>query len=295
MVNLPLPEVVYHYTSMENLLKIVISGCLHASNINYLNDISELRFYTSSVIQRLPDYRRLNGRPFKGLSKCLQDEPQRPFPWLPFVACFSADGDSLPQWRSYCRSGNGVSIGIRTVCLSKAVVSLPAGSSEIPVSTIPSVVFGKIAYPQDDDYSHLDDAILVLADMYSRRRFWQRFREDFTIKDLIWTYLYIKGCNIKHPSFSSENEYRLATNGLMDPLFIDYHASQTTLKPFVNIRIHPPEIASNERYQPTFIKEVIIGPTPHFQLSEQAVACFFLSRMLDVQVSVSSVPYRDLA
>jgi hypothetical protein len=48
-----LPEVVYHYTSMDTLLKIVATGHIWATNINYLNDVLERRHCLARVKARL--------------------------------------------------------------------------------------------------------------------------------------------------------------------------------------------------------------------------------------------------
>ena len=55
MPNLELPEVVYHYTSVETLMKIVESSSIWATSTRYLNDISEVVHYVSCVSRRQRD------------------------------------------------------------------------------------------------------------------------------------------------------------------------------------------------------------------------------------------------
>ena len=52
-----MPEVVYHYTSMNALLGIV-DGDIWATNIQYLNDISEYTHFLELVKGRLPHLAR---------------------------------------------------------------------------------------------------------------------------------------------------------------------------------------------------------------------------------------------
>ena len=41
LVNRPLPDTVYHYTSIKGFRNIVTSGCLWAGNIHFMNDLEE--------------------------------------------------------------------------------------------------------------------------------------------------------------------------------------------------------------------------------------------------------------
>lgn len=48
------PDFVYHYTSMETLLKIMDSKSIWATNIRYLNDVLERQHCLSAVQKRIP-------------------------------------------------------------------------------------------------------------------------------------------------------------------------------------------------------------------------------------------------
>jgi hypothetical protein len=114
------PEIVYHYTSADTLLKIVDKREIWATNIFYLNDVSESRHSLELFTKRLPVFLERNksehGEALRnvfaqGIS--IDWDP-------PFVASFSSHDDSLPQWRSYCSNGNGVSIGFRVSALRQS-------------------------------------------------------------------------------------------------------------------------------------------------------------------------------
>ena len=49
----PLPEILYHYTSADALLSIVNSGRISATNIDYLNDSSEVAWMWKAVASQL--------------------------------------------------------------------------------------------------------------------------------------------------------------------------------------------------------------------------------------------------
>src|ERR1035437_5700578 len=100
------PEIVYHYTTMDAMIKIANDGSIWATSVLYLNDLSEQEFYLKLVREYLPEYRRLH--PEDGSIVCNIETPGPvDFTQRPFVASFSYEGDSLSQWRSYCAGGNG--------------------------------------------------------------------------------------------------------------------------------------------------------------------------------------------
>ena len=50
------PEVVYHYTTMDTMIKIVSSNSIWATSINYLNDVSERDHFRCLIRDRIPTY-----------------------------------------------------------------------------------------------------------------------------------------------------------------------------------------------------------------------------------------------
>jgi Protein of unknown function (DUF2971) len=108
-----MPEVIFHYTSNEVLLKILQGKSLRLSARHYLNDTMEgeqffsiLKTHTSR-----PDEAKIDS-----IKKTLD-----PFEF--FVACFSSHGDLLSQWRGYTSNAAGVSIGFSKVAISRAIKS----------------------------------------------------------------------------------------------------------------------------------------------------------------------------
>lgn len=146
------PEVVYHYTTVDTMMKIVSSGKIWATSISYLNDSSEGEHFLRMVRRRLPDLLPQYQLRETVLSKL--DDKARLIERRPFIASFSAEGDSLPQWRSYCPRGNGVAIGFRVGCLTRAKRALE--DSRFPHG----VQFKSVEYMADDTpHLFLDECI----------------------------------------------------------------------------------------------------------------------------------------
>jgi hypothetical protein len=323
-----MPDVVYHYTSMETLLKIVDSGAIWATNIQYLNDVLEYTHYLSLIekllLQKIT--RELTASPEpdpvdEALYNILKNNrASKPFYELPFVASFSHDRDSLPQWRSYCPQGNGVCVGFRTDSLQKASVGNPSGDDEFPVLPLVGVSFEPVLYLDPKDNNKIE----TLFESATREALaWEK--EDKEAQDgseeevpgvYLWGSIRRQASRIKHASFEPENEYRLLVTTFRHlDATIQYRTSRSTLIPYIPVRIpssmgsrlKPARIPGSEesklysrrrrfpayltRY---FIESVVIGPTPHLALSADALNGFFDSRRLDVKIETSIVPFRDL-
>lgn len=111
MSGLEIPEVIYHYTSNEALLKILEGKTLRLSPKHHLNDTMEGEqfFALLATHPSQPDASRLDR-----LRKALD-----PFEF--FVACFSSCGDRLSQWRGYATNGTGASIGFKKKVIFNAI------------------------------------------------------------------------------------------------------------------------------------------------------------------------------
>ncbi len=99
----------YHYTTVENLVKILRQGKgnnfeinLRATHYKYLNDIQEIELGAKILDRKiLPLLHRSsqNDMIIDYLKSSLQ-----------FITSFSVKGDYLPMWHMYGNSGDGVAL-----------------------------------------------------------------------------------------------------------------------------------------------------------------------------------------
>jgi hypothetical protein len=117
--------ILWHYTTGDALIGIVESGTLFSTQVSCVNDSSEIRYAQSLFRQALTDtlsaYKgdeRVKQFLTKYL-KLMEEDPQVPShaPSQFFIACFSAETDSLSQWRAYCNGVNGYAIGFKPAAL----------------------------------------------------------------------------------------------------------------------------------------------------------------------------------
>jgi DUF2971 family protein len=315
------PDVVYHYTSMQALRDIVESRSIWATNIRYLNDVLERQHYLS-LIKSYVDSMNPRSKLYEQLlQRILEDEAEHtPFYALPFVASFSYERDSLPQWRSYCPHGNGVSIGFRTDSLRAAFVKHRSKASDSPHSNdvesdwlSPQVTFDPVRYPNQNN---MNEIVELFQQAVKEAEAWEGANEDgedpasMDSVDFLWYALDKHASRTKHHSFESEREYRLIVT---NPNFLDvfgFRPSRSTLIPYISLSLENPKRSLERKITeghliyferrirdtpltPFFIDSVTIGPTPHPDLSADAVRGMFWQLGAEVFVDKSIVPFRD--
>ena len=110
------PHEVFHYTNTAGFFGIIRSSSLWATNLQYMDDFSELKYG-----------RELISEVFEKSKSKLTDQCSEEFfgqielavrtvPKLndAFGVCFCEDGNLLSQWRTYAQEGTGFSIGFQS-------------------------------------------------------------------------------------------------------------------------------------------------------------------------------------
>lgn len=279
------PTVLYHYTSMEGLLGIVRSGNVWASDSRYLNDTTDSTYLISVLKNHVAKRITAASGSDKKAYEELLSELEKPNEFDVFVASFSANGDLLSQWRAYCPGGIGFSIGFDSNALRTGYVSdLSADKPHFVSGQLTQVRYlGSEADASADEIlkecggfanallstmGNLVPPVLVsLAEATAKSA--AVFAPIF--KDL---------------AFAEEQEWRLVLSKIPGPMpGKRFRAGKSTLVPYVDA-----EPLGKEGY---FIKEVIVGPTPHPELSVEAVIALFQSvNHPEVAIRASKVPYR---
>jgi hypothetical protein len=118
-LNSPIPEKLWHYTSIQGFCGITSSKNIFATDIRFLNDSSEFihaRSITEQVIDEAPE-KDENGWPLQKnlrqiISLIFEQGALSPDSLEIYTASFSAAEDQLGQWRGYSRGSSGMSLGL---------------------------------------------------------------------------------------------------------------------------------------------------------------------------------------
>ncbi|TGM51237.1 DUF2971 domain-containing protein [Leptospira vanthielii] len=104
------PDVVYHYCSLESFTKIIESGNLFLSHHTAMNDLSDTRLFFHVLIQKAQSIANESNKKILADFLHVFEINLRDY----FIACFSKEPDVLSQWNMYGDRGRGVAIGFLT-------------------------------------------------------------------------------------------------------------------------------------------------------------------------------------
>jgi hypothetical protein len=192
---LPLQDkrIVYHYCSAETLRAILESKCIRFTDINMLNDAYEGRWGYSAFEEAATRIINRTGVPesVPEMPKAFFDSVDKVLSKIqviahPFISCFSVDGDSLEQWRSYADDGRGFAIGFHASMLQ-----------QLPVSTL------SIEYDRE---AQIKEMMLALLAIYMRKNPGTENVHGTFFEDCVLTATYLVA--FKHSAFRHEQEIR---------------------------------------------------------------------------------------
>lgn len=214
-------KITYHYTSPDAFLSIIRNSSIRFTDVRYMNDKSETKFFVKEVLefleknpQKYPNfeeavYELLKGNNLEAIKNLSLDEivytqiPQYPYkPNRHFLFCTCEDFDSLNMWNYYVQNGNykGYNIGFRADKFLRAFDTSDSHSIDAFL-----VYYGNVLYSQKQQ----QDEIERFA--YEIEKYVQGLKKNQIKYAMlkIRSYIDAQGLFFKSPKFSSEKEYRI--------------------------------------------------------------------------------------
>ena len=189
------PKKLYHYCSIETLLKIIESKSLWLSNCSQMNDAKE-----SVWVEQYFDL--INESLWSGDFDDFKESLFLHYNWNknhPYIFCLSEVDDSLGQWRAYSSDGKGVAIGFNTKMLGL--------KNELPAPNVykdNTIGLVKVEYDVRKQKSQIQNLTDNFGDTHLNRK------EDWELVPVYFSKLLIDHSLIfKNPSFSEEKEWRI--------------------------------------------------------------------------------------
>lgn len=280
--------ILYHYTTLAGLKGIVQSNQIWATDLRYLNDITEAQRIWSFINSRVERFRAAK-KSFPELDlDVITSLTREAASGVTFVASFSEARDSLGQWRAYS-GASGVCIGFKSPALQTQWVTNPEGGE--PHWT--SMFRYKVKYVPDEDSDYLDteiERLLLTGGPFGDTS----ISHDFSKEAIIVFWLKTLAASFKHSAFAEEQEWRLCFQRQHKPMrHQQFRIGKSMLVPYIAANLN-----LNGDKQPivegSYIDEVIIGPSANKELNKTAVEQLLLANGHEnVKVNVSDVPYRD--
>jgi Protein of unknown function (DUF2971) len=255
---------------------------LRATSIHYLNDINEFRSgleVAATYLRSLGDQADDTGdRSLAEMYWQLAADIKVAVEADVFVASFSTLGDSLPQWRAYCRGG-GYAVafdGKRLAAIAKR-----------HYFDLLRCLYGK---------GKLEAIIKERTDQWTswiRRPHPPSLSGFNVVRTVLRTGLKGISAGLKDRSFEEESEWRLVRS--VDPEFasviptnIEYRDKGQIIVPYVTLPIDDPD-------PPLPITGLVVGPHAHPELALRGARSLVKSCGLDPNiVTRTDAPYREL-
>ncbi|HYI10947.1 MAG TPA: DUF2971 domain-containing protein [Thermoanaerobaculia bacterium] len=253
------PPVLYHYTTPEPARQIIETGHIWASNIRYMNDLSELR-HAYDVVAKvlkdvLADLPTRVGQMVDIVSKSLEKFIHaNNF----YVASFSGHPDLLGQWRAYCAAGRGFALGFEGRAISGF-----AGQFNL----------FRVEYARPDQ----ELAVRRIFDLYRPVLLHSAEAGETALARAATQFgipLVLMLLAFKHEAFADEREYRLFRSNML-PVprdQIHFRGTDRTIVPYMTI-----DLASHDRNVSgkAPLQRVIIGPCLDAALAEKSLRMLF--------------------
>ena len=203
-----IPEIVYHYCSLESFLAIIKNSTIRLTNITKSNDRDEIRYcfdafedtlrksckqFSQKYIDNIEVKNFFDEIDYDSLvSRAVVNESL-----IYYVACFSSESDLLSQWRGYANDGKGVAIGFysRNFVLAKDLKNIKYNKITYDMKTVKSELHNYIIKKLEKASLKADSSLSISPYMDA-------------INDIISGMVY-NAVFYKNPAFQEENEWRL--------------------------------------------------------------------------------------
>jgi hypothetical protein len=199
-----------------------------------------------------------------------------------FTASFTTQGDQLSQWRGYCPTAKGVSLGFDPGTLRAAA---KAGAFEL----------GRCIY-EPSEHDRMAHAVVkwLLANADRETLDPSLRHPDNSYHDLfesIEASLLQASALVKHPAFQEEQEWRVVSQAhasYRNGSPIHYREGLSMLVPYLNFNL-PQTVAGTAD-----LEQVYVGPTPHPVEARESMHRFLVGvgSLPKKPVQWSAIPYR---
>lgn len=267
------PGIVYHYTNAAGIEGFLKSGKLWLTDFRFLNDSAE---FTQSIeiMRRIIIEKRANCiEVVSKLYERIDTYSARERKSRGYVFSLTAERDDLSQWRGYANEGMGFTIGFSGELLHKA--------SENDFN------FSKVSYDENSEKIILEKALKEIEAKVIEEYSNNSEDEEYIIADAANNFSWLardRAAYSKHPSFSSEKEFRLVTFRDSMERDIKVRVSGDRLVPYVELKIDGKSKLPIE----------CIGVGPGFRGAEVVDAVRSLAKMYgyDPKIYFAETPYR---
>lgn len=279
------PGIIYHYTTTNGLIGILESNELWATDLNYMNDASELIYARELIAEVIAAKLTATVDPilmtFYERAVRMQEPGSRGF----YGVCFCEDGDLLSQWRAYGDRGGGYAIGLHAaeiglgseppLCIRKTVYD-PIRQRDLVEVTLDRTEHVLMELTRDVPAEAGDSIIPIVL----------HFLDDHLSE---YTYTF------KNEAFREEQEWRVVLPILPyerneSRRLMRFRNSAGMLAPYILMNVSPTAGVNTGRIP---IARIVFGPTVDRRLTREALKDLLAKHGFPhVEVVPSDIPLR---
>lgn len=248
-----------------------------ATHYAHQNDPMECKLFFSGLQKAVNDYTEKHN-----IVLSTKDEQLLLEPWYGiglYTVSFSEQEDDLTMWRGYGQNGDGISLGF--------------DFSKLPPPPLPHI----LGYESIDEVPELDTTILRIKDSplkckyvkpqdnYIPKEAISRTIDNLVSEDKEWSNIIQLGITgeyapiYKYYKYSQEKEWRIVRHDILPKYRI---LNEKTLIPYVELKISI-----------DCLKKIVIGPCISSKENAMNVKKYLLTKLIDIDVVESEIPYRN--
>lgn len=276
-----LPDVLYHYTNVAGLIGICSSASMHATNLRFANDATELAHAWRLMVAVLTEARE---QATSSAQLELIDEIDRATAnqWAGYpdfyAVSLSANGDLLSQWRGYGDLGGGYAIGLAAELLAPPPTSHPQ----------PRRFLNRVVYSEATQLRLLRDTAQRMLNLFATvtpgsDHTAARAHLFSALGELVGF-----AFGFKAPAWEEEQEWR-AVFALPDGMTegVQFRSGGGVAVPYLGLHM------GNEPGGKLPIREVVIGPTVDPETAQQSLEILLAANGYEAAgIRLSTVPLR---
>lgn len=235
----------YHYTDFAAFDGIIRCAELRLNNILNMNDAAEMRLFMNGICNAVIEKLELDGENDK-LTKTesfFEKELAEEFHYSAYAACFSKYRDDAAQWERYGHLGQGVCIAFHEDLMQK----MTGGAFSL-----------QEVYYQEDMHDHP-----LVDEFYQLIKQSGKFSDALPRLQSLMNDAWVQSAAFKHPSFTSEREFRLVVSPFISNEFAvepKYHVAMERIKKYYTLDLNR-MCGKLNMHLSDLVGEIIIGPT----------------------------------
>ena len=282
-----IPHRLFHYTTAEGLLGICSSKSLWMTDLQFMNDASEIQYSRALFTEVLEEMSSGNdAEHFLHVVDLAKKLVKAGLQSLTIYSCsFCEEGNLLSQWRAYGSTGG------YAIAFDLSEMDWPLESNFLTV---------KVVYERE---RQIDIIRKGIARLIRYREALSTAGEELKMADrVIEAFIVSNLSRFKHPEFSEEKEWRLVCHFEGPPELIGssvkFRSNRDLIVPYITANLEKAFEASkfDERLREFPFVEVVIGPTVNSEAAKKSVDLLLQSLSEDVipNVTGSEIPVRWL-